>query len=285
MMEKTDTYHFHLISDASGETISALTRACLVQFDDIPKTEHHWSMIRTKRQMRQVLKAIEEQPGMVLFTLVNALTREILEQGCADIRVPCVSVMDPVMAALAKYLGLKSMGRPGQQHQLDAVYFARIEAMDFALAADDGQRVRDYSRADVVVVGVSRTSKTPTCIYLANRGVKAANVPFVPGTPLPEILDSGLDALIVGLTKDPNRLVQIRRSRLKMLHQIDETDYTDPEVVKREVRDAHRYYIERGWPVIDITRRSIEETAAAILGLLERRNGEHSAPDQKKFEG
>ncbi len=279
-MDKPHTYHFHLVSDASGETIRALARACLVQFKDIAKTEHHWSMIRTKRQMRQVLRAIEEQPGMVLFTLVNASTRELLEHGCADMRIPCVSVMDPVMAALGKYLGVKSMDRPGRQHQLDAAYFDRIEAMDFALAADDGQRVHDYSKADVIVVGVSRTSKTPTCIYLANRGVKAANVPFVPGTPLPEILQSRLGALIIGLTKDPSRLVQIRRSRLKMLRQDGETDYTDPDVVKREVRDAHRYYVEHGWPVIDVTRRSIEETAAAILGLLEHRDGETPAADR-----
>ena len=284
-MDKPDTYHFHLISDASGETIRALARACLVQFKDIPKTEHHWSMIRTKRQMRQVLKAIEEQPGMVLFTLVNPSTRELLELGCAGMRLPCVSVMDPVMAALGKYLGLKSMDRPGQQHLLDAAYFARIEAMDFALAADDGQRVRDYSKADVVVVGVSRTSKTPTCIYLANQGIKAANVPFIPGTPLPEILERRTGALIVGLTKDPGRLVQIRRNRLKMLREEDETDYTDPEIVKREVRDAHRYYLGHGWPVIDVTRRSIEETAAAILGLLEHRNAETSAPNSIKSEG
>ena len=174
-------------------------------------------------------------------------------------------------AALGGYLGLKNKARPGQQHQLDAEYFDRIEAMDFALATDDGQRSRDYKKADVVIVGVSRTSKTPTCIYLANQGVKAANVPFVPGAPLPDALAERKDGLIVGLTKDPRRLVQIRRSRLRMLNQEDETDYTDPEQVKREVRDAHRFFVEKDWPVIDVTRRSIEETAAAILGLLEHR--------------
>ena len=183
--------------------------------------------------------------------------------------------------ALGGYLGVKSKARPGQQHQLDAEYFDRIEAMDFALATDDGQRTRDYKEADVVVIGVSRTSKTPTCIYLANQGIKAANVPFIPGTPLPDALDERKDGLIVGLTKDPKRLVQIRRNRLRMLHQEDETDYTDPELVKREVRDAHRFFVEKGWPVIDVTRRSIEETAAAILGLLEHRStAPGNAPDQ-----
>lgn len=270
-MAKPRPYHFHLISDASGETIRSLTRACLIQFDDVPKIEHHWSMIRTRRQLRPVLEGIQADPGMVLYTLVNNAIRDYLETECKRMNVPCVSALDPVMAALADYLGTESKGRPGQQHQLDAEYFDRIEAMDFALATDDGQRARDFGKADVVLVGVSRTSKTPTCIYLANQGVKAANVPFVPGTPLPEALTDRKDMLIVGLTKDPNRLVQIRRSRMRMLRQEDETDYTDPELVKREVRDAHRYFVEHGWPVIDVTRRSIEETAAAILGLLEHR--------------
>lgn len=280
-MDKLGTYHFHLISDASGETIRALTRACLVQFDDIPKVEHHWSMIRTKRQLRRVLKGIKAEPGMVLYTLVNTVIRDFLESECEGMNVPCVSVLDPVMTALGGYLGVKSKARPGQQHQLDSEYFGRIEAMDFALATDDGQRTQDYKQAHVVIVGVSRTSKTPTCIYLANQGVKAANVPLVPGTPLPDALEERKDGLIVGLTKDPSRLVQIRRNRLRMLQQEDETDYTDPELVQREVRDAHRFFVEKGWPVIDVTRRSIEETAAAILGLLEhRRTAPRNPPEQ-----
>ncbi len=270
-MDQPKTFHFHLISDASGETIRALTRACLVQFEEVPKVEHHWSMVRTKRQMRPVLEGIEAHPGMVLYTLVNMAIRDHLEAECRRLKVPCVSVLDPVMIALKGYIGTEGRARPGHQHQLDAKYFDRIEAMDFALATDDGQRVIDYSEADVILVGVSRTSKTPTCIYLANQGIKAANIPFVPKVTLPEFLFRDNAPLIVGLTKDPQRLVQIRRSRLKALQQIDDTDYTDPEVVKREVRDAHRFYVEQGWPVIDVTRRSIEETAAAVLGLLEHR--------------
>lgn len=277
-MAEPRTYHFHLISDSSGETIRALTRACLVQFEDLPKFEHHWFMMRTRRQLRSVLREIEAHPGMVLYTVVNPTMRDFLETECQRLEVPCVAVLDPVMAALRGYLGMESAARPGQQHQLDAKYFDRIEAMDFALATDDGQRVTDYTKADVILIGVSRTSKTPTCVYLANQGVKAANIPFVPGTPLPEFLDLEGGPLIVGLTKDPQRLVQIRRSRLKALQQVDDTDYTDPEVVKREVRDAHRYFVEHGWPVIDITRRSIEETAAAVLGLLEHRKAKTEKP-------
>lgn len=270
-MNETRTFHVHLISDASGETIRALTRACLVQFEEVPKVEHHWFMIRTRRQLRPALEGIEANPGMVFYTLVNSGIRDYLETECRRLKVPCVSVLDPVMAALKSYLGTEGRARPGHQHQLDAKYFDRIEAMDFALATDDGQRAIDYGEADVILVGVSRTSKTPTCIYLANQGVKAANIPFVPGSPLPEFVLRSGGPLIIGLTKDPQRLVQIRRSRLKALQQTDDTDYTDPEVVKREVRDAHRFYVEHGWPVIDVTRRSIEETAAAILGHLERR--------------
>jgi hypothetical protein len=272
-MESPRPYHFHLVSDASGETIRAVARAALVQFGDVPKVEHHWSLVRTRRQLAEVVDGLRDHPGMVLFTLVDPGIRDALQGECRRLRIPCVSVLDPVIAALAKHLGRESTGLPGRQHRLDAEYFGRIEAMDFAIALDDGRGARELDSADVILVGVSRTSKTPTCIYLANQGIKAANVPYVPDVPLPAELDRVRHALVVGLTKDPTRLVQIRRSRMRMLKQEAETDYINPERVTREVRDAQRHYAARGWPVIDVTRRSIEETAAAIMGLLEHRRG------------
>jgi regulator of PEP synthase PpsR (kinase-PPPase family) len=178
-----------------------------------------------------------------------------------------------VIGALGTYLGMQSRGLPGRQHELDAEYFSRIDAMSFALSHDDGQSSQNYGDADVILVGVSRTSKTPTCIYLANRGIKAANVPVVPGCPLPSELLMAKRPLIVGLTKDPIQLVQIRRNRLHMLAHADETDYVDPEVVKREVAAARRLCTEHGWPVIDVSRRSIEETAATIIQMLARHRG------------
>jgi hypothetical protein len=162
---------------------------------------------------------------------------------------------------------------PGKQHLLDNEYFARIDAMSFALTHDDGQSPWGLDEADVVLVGVSRTSKTPTCLYLANRGIKAANVPYVPGVPLPPELIIAKHPLIVGLTNDPERLIQIRRNRLSMLHHDGSTDYTDLDAVRAEVREARRVFAEHHWQVIDVTRRSIEETAAAIMKLLARRHG------------
>jgi regulator of PEP synthase PpsR (kinase-PPPase family) len=151
-------------------------------------------------------------------------------------------------------------------------YFSRLDAMDFALSQDDGQAPSKLMDAHVILVGVSRTSKTPTCIYLANRGIKAANVPYVPGVPLPEILTSDQAPMVVGLTEDADRLVSIRRNRLRMLNQTEETRYVDPEAVREEVNEARRFYTKMGWPVIDVTRRSIEETAAEIIKMLARRN-------------
>lgn len=269
-MSPIRTCHFHLVSDATGETIRSITRACLAQFEDVQPVEHMWPLIRNKRQLQEAIKGIQDEPGMVLYTLVNDEIRLILEDACRDRGVPCHSVLDPVIAALGTYLNQASRRQPGRQHMLDKKYFARIEAMDFTMAHDDGHG--DLNDADVVLVGVSRSSKTPTSIYLANNGIKAANVPLIPNQTPPAHLDALTGPLIVGLTTDPNRLVQIRRNRLRMLRQDEETDYIDPDVVKKEVATAQRYFLAHGWPVIDVTRRSIEETAAAIMALLDRRH-------------
>jgi len=264
-------FHLHLVSDATGETINSVARACLVQFEGIEPAEHTWSLIRTSGQMDKVMTGIRDHPGIVLFTIVNRDLREQLVEGCRKLQVPCIAVLDPVLVALANYLGQQASGLPGRQHELDAEYFARIDAMTFALAHDDGQSARNYEEADVILVGVSRTSKTPTCIYLANRGIKAANVPVVPGCPVPAELLSAHRPLIVGLTKDPTQLVHLRRNRLRLLGQDEQTDYVDPDSVREEVAQARRLCIEHRWPMLDVTRRSIEETAASIIQML----GEH----------
>jgi [pyruvate, water dikinase]-phosphate phosphotransferase / [pyruvate, water dikinase] kinase len=267
-------FHLHLVSDATGDTVHSVARACLVQFEGAEAIEHIWSMVRTKTQVERIVAAIAAHPGVVLYTLVNETLRQPLIEGCRRLQVPAIPVLDPVIGALASYLGRQSRGLPGQQHLLDSEYFQRIDAMTFALAHDDGQSAFGIDTADVVLVGVSRTSKTPTCIYLANRGIKAANVPVVPGMPLPPELLVAKQPLIVGLTNDPERLIQVRKNRLSMLHQDERTDYTDIEAVREEVGNARRLFAEHHWPVIDVTRRSIEETAAAILKLLARRHGQ-----------
>lgn len=272
-------FHLHLVSDATGETINSVARACVIQFDDVRPVEHFWNLVRTDRQLDMVLEGVQENRGLVMFTLVDEKLRRRLQDFCREVQVPCIPVLDPLINALAAFLGVESQRQPGRQHALDAEYFGRMDAMDFALAHDDGQSSWDLHEADVILMGVSRTSKTPTCIYLANRGIKAANIPIVPGCPLPPEIEKLTRPLVVGLTKDPDRLVQIRRNRLKLLNQNESSTYVDPEVVRAEVTDARRMFTRRGWPVIDVSRRSIEETAAEIMMLLARRQAGGLPPE------
>jgi regulator of PEP synthase PpsR (kinase-PPPase family) len=269
--------HLHLVSDATGETIHSVARACFAQFEGVDAEEHNWTLIRTTGQVQKVLKGISENPGVVMCTIVSEAVRRELQDGCRCLQIPCIPILDHVLAALASHLGLKSTGRPGRQHELDAEYFHRIDAMTFALNHDDGQMTWDLDDADVVLVGVSRSSKTPTCMYLANRGINAANIPIVPDVPLPAelfALPKKNGPLIIGLTKEVESLIQIRRNRLRLLSEDHETDYIDPETVRRELQAARRLCSENNWPVIDVTRRSIEESAAAILQLLAERRGD-----------
>ncbi|HEX6094216.1 MAG TPA: pyruvate, water dikinase regulatory protein [Dongiaceae bacterium] len=276
-IEPAKIFHLHLVSDATGETINSVARACLAQFDKVEPHEHAWTLIRTSKQLEKVLAGIEAHPGPVLFTMVNEKLRMELVAGCHRLQVPCIPVLDPVIMALASHLGMQAQGLPGRQHELDAEYFGRIDAMNFALSHDDGQSAQDYDLADVILVGVSRTSKTPTCIYLANRGIKAANVPIVPGCPVPPELLTARRPMVVGLTKDPAQLVQVRRNRLHLLSQAEDTDYVDPEVVRKEVAQARRLCAENNWTVLDVTRRSIEETAASIIQMLSKYRGGEAA--------
>jgi len=262
----------HLVSDATGETVISAARACAAQFDEVRPIEHFWNLVRTQRQLSLALEGIRDHPGIMLFTLVDKDLRATLENACRGLQLPCIPILDPILAGLASYLGLESKAQPGRQHTMNAEYFSRLDAMDYALSQDDGQSPWKLDAADVILVGVSRTSKTPTCIYLANRGIKAANVPYVPNSPLPDILVSSTAPLVVGLTEDPERLVSIRRNRLRLLNQPEVTSYVDLEQVRDEVNEARRFYTKMGWPVIDVTRRSIEETAAEIIKILARRN-------------
>ncbi len=274
------TFHLHLVSDATGETVSSVARACLVQFENVQPIQHLWWLVRTEGQVERVIAGIEANPGLVLFTLVDTGVRAILEEACRHLQVPCIPVLDPVMGALSSFLEAEMDAQPGRQHVLDQEYFNRIDAMHFTLAHDDGQLVDDLDEADVILLGVSRTSKTPTCMYLANRGIKAANVPLVPGVPLPEQVLAAKRPLIVGLTKDPKSLTDIRRNRLRFLNQTEETDYADIEKVREEVASARRLYARHGWAVIDVTRRSIEEASASILQLYARHRAARDAEAQ-----
>ncbi len=268
--------HLYLVSDATGETVRSIARACAVQFEEIDVVEHLWPMVRSRRALETALEDVGHEPGIVFYSLLNHDLAEHLEQFCRMRNVPCISVMEPFINLMARHFGQVPKGLPGKQHVLDAEYFHRIEAMNFVMAHDDGQKQASLAEADVILVGVSRTSKTPTCIYLANRGVKAANVPMVPGIPLPDMLFKPGRALIVGLTEDPARLVEVRKNRMRIQNSAQTTsDYTDLDKVREEVTEAKRLFARQGWPVIDVTRRSIEETAAAVLQLLSQRSRQH----------
>ena len=264
-------FQVHLNTDSTGGTLSSVVKACLSQFDDVETEQHFWPLVRTQKQLQKVLESVNHHPGLVLYTLVDAALIQTLEKYCQSAGIPVLSVLHPILQMMSSAFGKQSLAKPGMQHKLNAEYFARMDAMDYALHHDDGQKNdHDLSQADVIMVGVSRTSKTPTCVYLANRGVKAANVPYVPGIPISERVLDLKRPLFVALTATPERLIEVRRNRLKHLGQHRETDYLDPEKVQEETKEARRFYTQHGWPVIDVTRRSVEETAAEILTLLEQ---------------
>jgi regulator of PEP synthase PpsR (kinase-PPPase family) len=267
-------FHIHLVSDSTGETLNAMARAVCARFDDVLPIEHIYALVRSKRQLDRALGDIEEAPGIVFHTIVDPGLRETLEEGCRKLDMPCFPALDPLVSVLSRYLGASTTTRVGAHLRLDNDYFNRMDALNYAIGHDDGQGGQDLDRADVVLVGVSRTSKTPTCIYLAHRGVRAANVPLVPGRPVPDRLSQLRNTLVVGLTISPDRLIQIRRNRLLSLKEQRESSYIDVDAVREEIVHARRLYERHGWATIDVTRRSVEETAAAILNLLHGGHGQ-----------
>ncbi|BAJ82140.1 MULTISPECIES: pyruvate, water dikinase regulatory protein [Acidiphilium] len=269
--------NLHLVSDATGDTLNAVARAASVQFEGSDIHLHRWSLIRSRLQLHRVLEGIEAERGPVLCSLLDQALRHELDEACQRLGLRILHVLDPVFDLLAEELGTPTRPTPGRQYVLDADYFRRIDAMHFVLSHDDGQALRGLAEADVILVGVSRSSKTPTSFYLANRGIKAANVPMVPGIELPGVLDDP-PCPVVGLFIDAEPLIEIRRHRLTLLGQgggaagafrPDSGDYVDEEAVKAELLWARRTCSARGWPTVNVTRRSIEETAAAVLKLMD----------------
>jgi regulator of PEP synthase PpsR (kinase-PPPase family) len=264
--------HLHLLSDSTGETLEMIAKAALAQFDEADVQRHFWPMVRSRQHLDRIVPDLANNPGLVLFTLVNDETRTRLEEHCRVLGLPAVPVLDAVTAALEAHLGQQAThGRPGRQHAMDEAYFARVEAIQYTIAHDDGVGWEDWEEADIVLAGVSRSSKTPTSIYLANRGYKVANIPLVVESPPPAALYGLRKPLIVGLTTAPDRLIQIRRNRLLTIAEGRESDYVDAERVAAEVKFARRLFADNDWPVIDVTRRSIEETAAAVMRLYGER--------------
>jgi [pyruvate, water dikinase]-phosphate phosphotransferase / [pyruvate, water dikinase] kinase len=265
-------FHLHLLSDSTGETLENIAKAALAQFDGVDDVvKHFWPMVRSETHLDRILVDVAANPGLVLFTLVNRDTRRKLENRCRALGLPAVAALDAVSDAMSNMLGQEAKARPGRQHTMDAAYFARVDAIQFTIAHDDGLNSQNWEEADILLAGVSRTSKTPTSIYLANRGYKTANIPLVPEAPPPPNLFTLKHPLVVGLVTSADRLVQVRRNRLLSLNQAPDTDYVDEEKVKAEVTAARRMFADNDWPVLDVTRRSIEESAAAIINLFNER--------------
>ncbi len=270
----------HLISDATGDTLNALARAAVAQFDEPHVNYHRWSLIRSRLQLHRVLEGIQAEPGPVLCSLVDDALREELDAFCLRMGLTLLHVLDPLLGILQQHFHAAAKHKPGRQYVLDADYFRRIDAMHYVISHDDGQATRGITEADVILVGVSRSSKTPTCFYLANRGIKAANVPLVPGIEPPELLKEP-NCPVVGLTIDPRSLIDIRRHRLRLIGthtessfaRADNAEYIDYEAVEKELLWARRLCNARGWSTIDVTRRSIEETAATVLKLMDAWHG------------
>lgn len=265
-------FHLHLVSDATGETLTTVARAAAAQYTKVSPVEHVYPLVRTQKQLDRVLAEIEEAPGIVLYTLLDDDLVERLEQHCRELSLPCLSILGPVLQLMRSYLGTETSHRIGAQHTLNADYFKRIDALNYTMLHDDGQHIDELEQADVVLVGISRTSKTPTSIYLANRGIKTGNVPLVPGISVAPQVEELTNPLVVGLFASPERIVQIRQNRLLGLkaHQSDH-EYIDRNAVAEEVAFSRRLCAKHNWPLIDVTRRSIEETAAAVLSLLAER--------------
>lgn len=279
--KEDDKLYVHLVSDATGTTLLGVTRACLAQFDNVQPTQKFWPLIKTERKLDRVIKKIRQNPGPVIFTMVNEKMRKKLQNACEELGVPSVPVLDPIIHSLSKYLNKPAKGVPGLQHTMDEAYFKRVAAIDYAMQFDDGKKAKGLKEADVILVGVSRTSKTPTSIFLARRGVKCANIPLVPGVAIPEEQLTLEKPLYIGLIASPKRLVHIRRNRLqsgveeKISEQnkkfLTSNQYLDEEKIEEEIKAARKLFGTHGWPVIDVSKRSVEETTAEILALLQKR--------------
>ena len=264
-------FHLHLVSDATGETLMTIARAASVQYAEVRPIEHVHPLVRTARQMKRVLQEIEQAPGIVLYTVVNPDLTEELEKKCRELAIPCHPVLKPVMQVFEAYLGAPQTPTVAGQHVLDQDYFRRIDALNFTMAHDDGRLPENPSDADIILLGISRTSKTPTSIYLAQRGYKTANVPIVPALPFPESLLRPHSAFMVCLVASADRISEVRRNRMMVLADRNIDDYVDRTVITAEIAFSRKLCAQNGWPVIDVTRRSIEETAATIIRLMQDR--------------
>ena len=265
--EETKQITIHFVSDSTGETIDNAVSATISQFPGLKKKEFFWPMVRSKGQIEEILENTEKNPGLIVFSILDDENRALLEKGCKRQNIPCISPLDSLFNTFNNNVSLSATKIAGGQHKLDGNYFKRVDAFDYAMQHDDGQKILSMKDADIILVGVSRTSKTPTSIYLANKGIKAANIPLVANTSLPEELFTFKKPIIIGLIKDPRTLMHVRQTRLKLMGEDHATLYADINSIKLEIIQARKIFTKYAWPSIDVSRRSVEETSAAIMKI------------------
>ncbi|MBL8567143.1 MAG: kinase/pyrophosphorylase [Hyphomicrobiaceae bacterium] len=279
-------FHLHLVSDATGETLTTIAKAAAVQYAEVRPIEHVYPMVRTQRQLSRALQEIEQAPGIVLYTIVNKSLTEEIERRCRELSIPCLHVLQPIMQVFESYLGAPRTPTVAGQHVLDADYFKRIDALNFTMVHDDGRLPENLNDADICILGISRTSKTPTSIYLAQRGFKTTNLPLVPQIALPKNLIEPTTCFVVCLVASPDRIAEIRRNRALLLSDRDLGTYVDRSAISSEIAHSRKLCAKYGWPVIDVTRRSVEETAASIIKLMQdRRSGSESSAGETAESG
>lgn len=268
-MNPSETFfHLHLISDATGETLIAASRAVSSQYKGTHAIEHVYPLVRNRKHMDRVLASIDLEPGIVLYTISDNQLGRHLEESCKKMGTPCTSLLEPIFQTFQSYLGIPAARKVGAQHELNAEYFSRIDALNFTMMHDDGALPDNIEEADVILIGISRTSKTPTSIYLANRGIKTTNVPIVPGVDLPARIHAARQPLVVALIATTDRIYQVRQNRiLGDGITMPSPTYVDRASIAEELAHTRKLCARKNWPMIDVTRKSIEETAAAILSL------------------
>ena len=268
-----NTHQIFLISDSTGETLDRIFMALKAQFNNFEYELNQFSFTRTETQISTILKNAKKQDSpIILYTVVNSKLAKFLAEESNKVGIPCFGVLGDLILNFSKILNQKATHKPSGQHVLDEEYYKRIEAIQFTMNHDDGNQTENILESDIILVGVSRTSKTPTSIYLANKGLKTSNIPLVNEMSIPKDVMSAKNLCIVGLVTEAERLFDIRRNRLNTLKENEASDYTNLEKIKTEVEESKKIFKKNKWPTIDVTRKSVEETAASIIKIFEIKN-------------
>jgi len=272
-MPKSKVINIHLLSDSTGETLSSVSRAVTSQFEGLESNDFIWPLVRTESQMKDVIDSIAKNPGIVMYTILHDKLIRLLKKKCHEMKVPCIPVLSHIIGEFSKYLDMNISNTVGRQHLLDSEYFSRVDAISYTITHDDGQSTWDLYDSDIIIIGVSRTSKSPTSVYLSCRGYKVSNIPFVSFDTIPDSIFELKKPLIVGLTINPEKLLQIRSTRIDSLDasDISNNSYVNIDLIKNEINESRKLFAKLKCPIIDVTKKSVEETAAKIIQLYQEK--------------